>query len=329
MTRLVDIQRFLNDGQHTQMRAKVTEAATQAKWPNFFEGVPCMYDLKEFAEKLLEVMPTVKFLPIDTEYVSYAVTDDNGVYQTSNNIRVFNELAVYLDEFPFDIGRVNFKDNGARKKNTKTYGVYSRKIANAKYAYHREQHNMVTATDVKKAVKNAMKYFSPYSTRELAQAYYDPIRSNVGKSQEEAIRNARNHMSPLTNDYVELLREIHALKQQGVQFKSAKVREIAEGVDDVLATYDYENSRSVGAIFVRFYQVGDQTYYSTQHAIEIKKHHSSICGTAEDRAEGKPVSEIPEDIMGAVSVLSILNDGQYVANVGMKLNSSHFWIERG
>jgi hypothetical protein len=311
------------------MRARVAEIATQAKWSKFFQGVPCPHDLKEFAEKLSEVMPTVKFLPIDTEYVSVPVLDANGVYQTNNSIRVFNEFAVYLDEFPFDIGRINFKDNGARKNKSHTYGVYSRKISNAKYAYHRDQHNMVMATDVKKAVKNAMKYFSPYSTKELAQAYYDPIRSNVGKSQEEAIRNARNFASPLTNDYVELLREIHSLKQRGVEFKSIRFRQMAEGIDDILATYEHENNRNIGAIFVRFYQVGDQTYYSTQHAIEIKKHHNNLQGSEENKAEGKPVSEIPEEIMGSVSVLSILNDGQYVPNVGMKLNSNHFWIERG
>jgi hypothetical protein len=55
----------------------------------------------------------------------------------------------------------------------------------------------------------------------------------------------------------------------------------------------------------------------------------TVCVSAEDRIEGKPVAEIPEDIMGAVSVLSILNNGQYVANVGMKIDEKHFWIERG
>jgi hypothetical protein len=43
----------------------------------------------------------------------------------------------------------------------------------------------------------------------------------------------------------------------------------------------------------------------------------------------KPVSELPEDAVGSISVLSILENDQYVADVGMKLDSNHFWIQKG
>ena len=274
-------------------------------------------------------MPNVKFLPRDDEYVQYAVIDDAGVYQTTRNLRVYSEFAVYLEEFPFDIGRINYRDNGARKKDVKSYGVYSRKITNAKYAYHRDQHHMVTATDIKKALKNVSKYFVPYSTKELAQACYDPIRENVAKAGNSLTREVRTKADPIVHDHHAVMQEIYWLKKRGVEFSSPKFREVAEGIEELMERYQAEEERSVGAIFVRFYEVSGQTYFSTQHAIDIKKHHSSLCPTAEDRIEGKPVDEIPEDIMGAVSVLSILNNGQYVANVGMKINEKHFWIERG
>jgi hypothetical protein len=61
----------------------------------------------------------------------------------------------------------------------------------------------------------------------------------------------------------------------------------------------------------------------------IKKHLQQLQGSEEGRIEGKPVEEMPEDIVGAVSVLSILSNNQYVQNVGMKMDSNHFWIERG
>ena len=327
--RLVNISQFLADQHHAQMRAKLVQTANQAKWDNFFEGVPCVPEIKGLIEEIKKAMPNVKLLPIDTEYVNVPVYDDAGVYQTSNSFRVFNEFAVYLDEFPFDIGRVSYKDNGARKKDIHTYGVYSRKISNAKYATHRDQHHMVTATDVKKAMKNVSKYFMPYSTKELAQAFYEPMKENINQAGLALTRELRSKVDPIVHDYEGLVREIQALRQQGVQFKSTKFREVAENIGDVVERYDAESNRSTGAIFVRFYEVDGQTFFSTQQAIEVKKHHHQLCGTEEGKLEGKPVAEIPEDVMGAVSVLSILNDRQYVANVGMKLDSNHFWIERG
>lgn len=328
-TRLVDIEKFLADRQQTEMRAKLTDQAKEAGWKHFYEGIPCPSELKVFAEEVVKIMPNVKFLPMEQEYISYAVTDDNGVYQTSKNLRIFNEFALYLEEYPLDIGRINFKDNGARKKNVSTYGIYSRKITNAKYAYHRDQHHMVTATDVKKAVKNVSKYVSPFSTKELAQAYYDNIRINVGQTASKVGTELSSVASTISNDRLDMMKEILNLKKQGVQFSSARFREAAENVEDLMSRYEAEQNRDPSAIFVRFYQVGEDTYFSTQQAIEVKKHHSTLCGTEEMKIEGKPVSEIPEDVMGAVSVLSILNDGQYVANVGTKINSRHFWIERG
>ena len=327
--RLVNINGFLADQHQREKLTTLTTKATEANWTTFFDGIPCVPQLKEFAEAILNVMPNVKLLPIDEGYVQLSVHDANGVYQTTKNVRVYNEFAVYLEEFPFDIGRISYKDHGARKKDVMSYGVYSRKISNAKYAHHRDQHHIVTATDVKKALKNVSKYLMPYSTGELAQAFYEPIKINVSKAGDSLMREMRSSVEAIAYDHEVLATEIAYLKQQGVEFKSSKFRQIAESLGDLVERYDTEKARSTGAIFVRFYEVSGQTFFSTQQVIEVKKHSNSMQSSVEQRIEGKPVAEIPEDIMSAVSVLSILNNNQYVANVGMKLEEKHFWIERG
>jgi hypothetical protein len=38
--------------------------------------------------------------------------------------------------------------------------------------------------------------------------------------------------------------------------------------------------------------------------------------------------ELPEEIAGRVSVLNILEEGQYVARVGQKIDETTFWIEK-
>jgi hypothetical protein len=319
----------MSDHIQTEMRETLVKRATEAGWATFYNGIPCVAEVKEFAQAVKEAMPNVKFLPIDTDYVSYAVNDDAGVYQTTKNVRVCSEFAVYLDDYPLDLGRINFRDNGARKKDTYTYGIYSRKIANAKYACHRDQHHMVTATDLKKAMKKVSQYFIPFSTKELAQAFYEPLKNDVAKLGNTLEREMRTKADPIVHNHHELLQEIYWLKQRGVEFSSPKFRDIAENVEDIITRYEAEQNRSIGAIFVRFYEIGGEMYFSTQGAIEIKKHHDQLQGTEEWKIEGKPVEEMPEDIKGAVAVLSILNNGQYVASVGVKVDAKHFWIERG
>lgn len=329
MVRLVNVQEFLADQGQTNARVRWTEQAQQAKWQTFFDGVPCKAEVKAFAEAVQQAMPEVKLLPIDTEYVVIPMLDANGVYQTNNSIRIYSEFAVYLDEFPFDIGRINFKDNGARKAKAETYGVYSRKISNAKYATHREQHHMVMASDVDKAVKNARKYFMPYTTKELAQAFYEPIVRNVRAVEDKVEREIRSKADPIVYHHEDIVMEVAYLKSLGVQFKTDRFKRVAESIGDVVERYEAEKSRNVGAIFVRTYEVAGQPMFSIQQAIEVKKHTSHMQGSEEGRVEGKPLPEMPEDIAGAVAVLSILNNGQYVQSVGMKLDTNHFWIERG
>ena len=327
--RLVNIEKFMGDQSQAEMREILIKRATEAGWETSYDGVPCVPELKEFAQAVKKAMPNVKFLPTDADYIQVPIHDEHGVYQTTKSIRVFSQFAVYLDDYPLDIGRINYTDNSARKKDVKTYGVYSRKISNAKYATHRDQHHMVTATDLKKAIKKVSQYFIPFSTKELAQAFYEPLRDDVAKLGNNLEREMRTKADPLVHNHHELLQEIYWLKKRGVEFSSLKFREVAENVEDIITRYEAEQNRSIGAIFVRIYEVGSEPYFSTQGAIEVKKNHNQLQGTEEWKIEGKPVDEMPEDIKGAVAVLSILNNGQYVANVGVKVDSKHFWIERG
>lgn len=329
--RLVNIEKYLADQQQTEARQKNTAKAIELKWESFYDGVPCVPEVRDFALAVKEAMPNVNLLPIDLEYIQLPVYDAEGNYQTTNSLRIYNEFAVYLDSYPLDIGRINYTDNSARKKDKdiKTYGIYSRKISNAKYAYHREQHNMVMASDLKKAMKNVSKYFMPFSTKELAQAFYEPLYNDIAKQGNKLEQELRSKADPIVHNHLELLKEIYWLKQRGVEFSSPKFREVAENVEDIIDRYVAEQNRSVGAIFVRIYNVGGEPYFSTQGAIEIKKNYSQLCGTEEWKIEGKPVEEMPEDIKGAVAVLSILNNGQYVNDVGVKVDNNHFWIQRG
>ena len=327
MSKLVNIAKYKADKAVREQREGMVTTAKECGWKYWLEDIPVSGDLMNFANAVKDVMPNLTFLPVDTEYKEIRVVE--SVEGKLARLRVYNELALCMEGNPFDLGRINFKDNSVGKGiKESTYGVYSRKIQNDKYGSHRSQFNMIMSSDVNKAVKNVSKYVVPYSARELAQAFYDPMARNVINILQGIESKARDHVGLLRHDWNAMLLEIRSLKAKGVEFTTPEFKRIAEDVDDVYGAYESEKARKVGALFVRFHKIGEETYVTLQEAINVRDNYQEI-KLGENTYATVPVSELPEDIVGSVSVLNILNNEQYVANVGMKLDNNHFWIERG
>jgi len=322
MARLVNIAQYHADQRVREQKEQMIIKAKEVGWEHFVQDFPVHKELMEFANAVKDAMPNVTFIPVEADYVSVPPSSN------TQRIRIYNEVSILMDGYPFDIGRINYKDNAVKSGNTDyTYGVYSRKIHNAKYGTHRTQFNMIMSNDMKKAVKNACKYIMPYSTRELAQAFYDNMQNHVGRIVDKAQRALKDHCHPLGYNYHEIAEEIMYLKSQGVKFKNKIFTDVADGIEDLYTTYQQETTRKIGATFVRIYKVGDQPYVSLQEVPDFKNYSWNT--KIDIPTTDKPVSELPEDMVGSISVLSILENNHYVADVGMKLDGSHFWIQKG
>lgn len=324
MTNLVHVNQWKGDHKTQEQNKKAIEDAKQVGWKNFSHDLPVPFDLGEFMNELKKLMPNIEFIPVGWTIEHKQIKDEQGNFVRHDSFRVFNEVAVYLKEFPFDIGRINFKDNSVSGGSEHTYGVYSRKIKNAKFGQYRNQFNMITCKDLKKALKNAQKYLMPYSVKELAQAFYEPLRDNVNKEVSQVRSNIDNLAHNIRYRAETIAREILHLKRAGVKFISPEFNEIADKVEDVMAEFDAENSRKVSALFARIYKVGEESYVTLQEVADVKGMHEVKDGTT----IGYKASELPQDIVNAISVLSILTDGQYVKDVGMRMDAEHFWIQR-
>ena len=324
-------QSFSNGRTIDESLAKATEVAKQKGWAHFFQGLPTEEKLKEYAEEIAKVMPNIKFLPIDLGYATVAIHDDKGVYQTTENIRVCDAYALYMDDYPFTLGLIKHGDNSVRRNSDKpaqTYAIYSRKIANAKYGNYRDQHHMITASDLKKAIKNVLKYVVPFTPRELAMQFYDPLQGNVNRAIDKARHALNEAAGPVKQNQHAILAEIKNLKAQGVKFITKEFQSVADNSEEILDRYEEERKRKVNAFFARCYAVGENTYVDLQEALDIRD-NSERTAVIDGEYKTYNLSELPQDIAGSISVLSILTNDQYVERVGMKLDDNHFWIERG
>jgi hypothetical protein len=330
MPKLAQISKVMADASHQERLNLVAEEAKGLGHKHFFSGIPVEKELIAFAEGVQKAMPKAKFYPNTFEYKNVPINDENGVYQTTKSMRVCDEMFVYMDDFPFDMGRISWCDNAVGRSGENTYAVYSRKISNAKYATHRDQHYMIMTNDVDKSIKNASKHIVPYTTRELAQAFYEPIHQKVAMVLEHTKNKMYNGAREVGTAHMSILQEIRFLKKQGVEFTTPEFRELAGKVDQLIGDYEEQEKRKISALFVRFRQVGDSTYADLQEVFDVRDvRWDAKMNTTGAQAVSYTLDELPQDIAGQIAVLNILEDDGYVANVGMKIDDSTYWVERG
>ena len=321
MATLRKMKSLLEDKGYKERIDHAIETSTKAGWTTWFGEYPVAHSIKEVLEGVAKAMPYVKFYPATLVRMDGHKDDDHYIV---------NEFSVYMDDYPFDFGRIGYKDYSVKRDYNKTdnsFGIYSRKIKNPKYGEGRDQYHMVMTGSPDKAVKMASKYLVPYTHRELAQAFYRGVQGHIAKAKmdvEESWYALSRDIGNLKADV--LLGEIAHLKSQGIKFKHHEFNEVANKLEEVEARVKEERSRNPSALFVRFRQVGDDTYADLQECEYIRANdYKPVLG----EIQSYPQADIPEDIMGSVAVLSILEDGQYVHRVGQKVDERTFWIERG
>jgi len=330
MAKLARISKVMANAERKEKLEHISQSAKEVGHSVFFNDVPVEKELMEFVQGVQKAMPKVKFYPNTFEYKNVPINDENGVYQTTKSIRVCDEMFVYMDDFPFDIGRISWCDNSVGKSGENTYAVYSRKIQNAKYATLRDQHFMIMSKDMDKSVKNARKYFLPYTTRELAQAFYEPLHEKVSRVLDKVKGSLYDGAREIVNNRMAILQEVAFLKKQGVEFTTPEFRDLAGRVEQLIADYAEQDKRKVSALFVRFKQVGDETYADTQEVFDVREVRWDVKMNTTGASSGSyPVNELSPDIAGQIAVLNILENDGYVAGVGMKIDESTYWVERG
>jgi hypothetical protein len=233
-----------------------------------------------------------------------------------------------MDGSPFDLGRIGFKDYAvSRGKESVQYGVYSRRINNPKYATGRDQFHMVMSNDMNKAVKNACKYVVPFTHKELGTAFYSDFAGRSSKSLDDAKAKMYGIVNSVRDSRDALIAEILHLKSKGVEFKTEAFINAARDIGDAVLEAEEERKRSVSGLFIRINKVGDDMYVDVQEAQDVR--NAGYKPQFSSQPTTYPMSELPEDLAGSISVLNILEDGQYVAKVGQKIDENTFWVERG
>jgi hypothetical protein len=240
---------------------------------------------------------------------------------------VFAELWIMLPDQPFALGRVghgNFSpSHSSASKDNKYFMVYSRTIKNEKYRASSDQYYMVMSQDMDKAIKNAKKHIRPYNPAEFAQESASQMKSEVGDITRRMI-DARRSAERDVLDIPLVYKELKHLVDLGHQFLDPRFASNLAAWVDAKNAVQAETSRAVPVYFVYVSTQRDEQVFDVVEIPNIKEYSYT------DQMEFKrfKLDDMPEDIMGKLSVLSLLEPGQYTEGVGKRVDEAMFWVER-
>ena len=232
---------------------------------------------------------------------------------------------VHMPKDPFCLGWIGYGDFQTTVSADKSsYVVYSKNISNWKYGDYNDQYHMAMSVNLNTAVRNAKKYLRPLSTSDMALEKYDEMITHSEKSKSRASSdtyNARDdmlrHSANQPNALIEYMR---TLVNTGHEFTDKEL----EGT--LLNYFKLEKEsielkdKVIKTVFVRVHErFGKQVF---DVATVVKDGYSNKTQSVVNYNR----DNLPEDIMGKISALSMVENGHWVDDVGYRVDATLFYV---
>lgn len=263
------------------------------------------YELADFMDQLLGAMRGIQFGQRDTASVW-----------------------VYTPEDVMPLGFIAYADYRDSGDQGACFVVCSRTITNNKYAAHSGyQHNMKMTTNIDTAIKHCKKYLRSWHSVDICRGFWGDAKS----AWDQAKSNAEAPLNDLKDKVFNMRygrldkphhNELLHLARSGHQFMDAEfhnnINEFVK-LNDELSDLHNDHQHT----FVRVYQKYGKTWADTMVIENSKYHYGSpellnIVTYAEE--------DIPEELLGRVSVLQMMPSGEYVLKVGVNMNDGLFYV---
>jgi len=238
---------------------------------------------------------------------------------------------VYREGDSYVMGWIGYEDYQSHITGEKKYAVYARDIENCKYSVGSLQYYMRVSINLTTAVKNTKAVLRPYTTPEVAKLHSKQARDAVKELENKTCgayaiackdvglhtpsRYSAPEPAPLLDEVMHMLNAGHTFSNLGLDQKlrdlMVKKKEAARFRRDMLVPMD----------FVHVYARGGKTYVASARVLNIREY-----GPEFNMHDTWREDELPDNIHGKISVMSICADAQFVEGVGYKVNDSMFYI---
>jgi len=239
---------------------------------------------------------------------------------------------VHMPNDPYVMGYIGYGDfQTTAKAMQSSYVVSSRHIMNYKYADYNDQYYMAMSINLPTAVRNAKRYLRPLTTKDMAlDEWTEGDMRRKSKNTKSAMDVKRNNtLSDLLAknnrekkiEYNPMLEYMRTLVKVGHEFTDKELE------SDLLSYFKLEedanaiSSDGVDVDYVRVYEKYGKQVFDVVPLIR-KEYGRSDLGNIITYDKDK----VPEDVMGKVSVLSMVENKHWVDDVGYRVDATMFYV---
>ena len=219
---------------------------------------------------------------------------------TLGGAMVYNGLDVVYPDAPELRAGTVFTDSGK-------YCVRSERIANEKYSAGSEYYTVKQTQDIKKAVKTAMQFVRPFTFDEIQGKNKWQLTSAVESVRDPAASKLRNKLSVHMGDVAD---EIANMIASGYVPATRSFREALDLMVNEGAELKRLKDYKPRTCFV-WSQASSLSYRFTDSGEIITVHN---------------LADVPEVLSTKLAVLNIADAGSAIADVGVRINKSMFWV---
>jgi len=247
-----------------------------------------------------------------------------------NSVGRYEEVFVYKSEHKYAMAKIGFADYlvSASKSKPPKYVIFAQSIRNDKYHVNRDQFYMVAADSLEKAVKNAKKYLRSYTTLECAEMSMKAVAAKFHNIGYAASRDERDARSEITSEARLLRTELFHMLDMGHPFLLPELREKVIKWRTAYKAEQAMGDRTLHAYYVNARAQGEVMLFDVIEVLDVNKRTRPLSAAGGIPVTTYKMEDLPEKIAGGIATLSILGNGQYVDEVGMRIDDTSFWVQR-
>lgn len=285
------------------------------------DDLPLDHSLAKFCKEVRKANPRLKLgIRNATAHrrLRCNVEARTGVFRP---LTILCEVWLYLPEQPYALMRLGYKDYATTSTGNDTYGVYSRLISNRKYKSGQQQ-CMLMSNDMERAVKNAKTVMRPYATQEIVQVHLGAFVSSV-KGETDGVNGTVASAAYEVRHDSDLMKELVHMVNSGYEFVSDGLRQKVVAVMDATKAQREHHAKARHAWFVTVTTRQDVQHFDVIEMFDVHK----LTPVLRD-AQTYTAETLPEEIAGKMAVMSMLEVGGRVPDVGMRATETTFYVER-
>lgn len=269
---------------------------------------------------------------LDVQMMADALTKKVRGYKTAP--KDLNCIWVYRPQDTYAMGWIRYADVFESGTGEKRHAVYSPNAHNGKYSYGDNCH-MSSALHFNRGLLNACKYLRPPTAKQVVEQVQREFARGVSRSLDEVKTKAHKITNKIDTDVfgrtrlntAPLKRELANILKSDYEFLDKELEvQLIEAFEAVKELHDGRDIHDKDHTFIEVVQSQGANLYRGFN--KVGQHYRLY--TFDDSAENKIAytqEELPERLLGAMSVLSMVEEGQYVAGVGYRAGANMFYIK--